>query len=422
MPNVYIESYGCSASQADAEMISGLLKQANFNVVMNEKQADLIIIVTCYVKTPTEQKIIFRINQLSSKKLIIAGCMPEGIYNKIRVIAPNASLVSTHHVKNIVEAVEKTLQGKRMEFLGKSEEEKLCLPRIRKNPVIDIVPISSGCNSACSYCCVRFAKGKLFSYSKAMILNEIKSALKEGCKEIWLTAQDTASYGFDGKEKLPQLLKEISKIPEEFFVRLGMMNIKNVIPIASDLVEAFKDKKIYKFIHLPIQSGSDKVLADMNRNYTISQFEKIVNLFKSLKCQIWTDIIVGYPTETDEDFEKTVNIIRKINPDWVNISKFGLRPGTEATKLKSLSPKVVNDRSEILSKLVREISLEKNKEWISWKGEVLISEKGKKTGQWIGRNFTYKPMLITSKEDIFGKIIKAEIIKAEFSHLLAEIV
>jgi threonylcarbamoyladenosine tRNA methylthiotransferase CDKAL1 len=397
MPNIYIESYGCSASQSDTEIIAGLLKKAGFNIVKNEKQADVIILVTCYVKTPTEQKILFRINQLCSKKLIIAGCMPEGIYNKIRKIAPNASLVSTHHVKNIIEAVEKTLQGKRMEFLGKSEEVKLCLPRIRKNPVIDIVPISSGCNSACSYCCVRFAKGKLFSYPKETIVNEIKSALEEDCKEIWLTAQDTASYDFDEKEKLPQLLKEISKIPGEFFVRVGMMNIKNVIPIASDLIEAFKDKKIYKFIHLPIQSGSDKILANMNRDYTVSQFEDIINLFNPLKCQVWSDIIVGYPTENEEDFENTMDVIKKIKPDWVNVSKYGSRPGTEASKLKSLPPKIVNVRSFIASEIVRKISLEKNIKWIGWKGNILISEKGKKKYQWIGRNFAYKPVLIDNK-------------------------
>jgi len=420
MTNVYIESYGCSASQSDAEMIAGLLKQASFNIVKDEKQADLTILVTCYVKTPTEQKILFRINQLCSKKLIIAGCMPEGIYSKIRKIAPDASLVSTHHVKSIVEAAEKTLQGKRIEFLGKSEEVKLCLPRIRKNPVIDIVPISSGCNSTCSYCCVRFAKGKLFSYSKEMIINEIKFALKDGCKEIWLTAQDTASYGFDGKERLPQLLKEITKISQDFFVRIGMMNIKNVIPIVSNLVEAFKDKKIYKFIHLPIQSGSDKILADMNRGYTVSQFEKVINLFKPLRCQTWSDIIVGYPTENEEDFEKTINIIKKITPDWVNVSKFGSRPGTEASKLKSLSPKVVNERSEIISDIVRKISLEKNKEWIGWKGDILISERGKNNNQWIGRNFAYKPVLITSKEDCLGKMKEVEIVESMKSHLLGE--
>lgn len=418
MPNIYIETYGCSNSQAEAEIMAGLLKQAGFNIIKNINQANLIVIVTCYVKNSTEQKILFRIKHLqeifTNKRLIIAGCMPEGIYNKIRSIAPDASLVSAHHVKDIAEAVEKTLLGKRMEFLGKSEEVKLCLPRIRKNPVISIVPISSGCNSVCSYCCVRLAKGKLFSYPKEMIIKEIESSLKEGCKEIWLTSQDNASY-CSNTEKLPQLLEEISEIPAKFFVRVGMMNTKNVMPILSDLIKAFESNKIYKFVHLPIQSGSDKVLASMNRDYTVSEFNEVINNFKQLNCQIWTDAIVGYPTEDEEDFTETLNVIKNVKPDWVNVSKFGSRPGT--AKLKSLPPKVVNERSRIISELVRDISLEKNKEWIDWKGEILVSEKGKRNDQWVGRNFAYKPVLIDSSENLLGKFSIVSITKAAHSHL-----
>jgi len=421
MTNIYIETYGCSNSQAEAEIMAGLLKEAGFEIVDNEKKADLIIIVSCYVKTPTEQKILFRIKELSKKKLIIAGCMPEGIYNKLINIAPQTSLLSTHHVKEIVQAVEKTLKGKRVEYVGESNEIKLCLPKVRKNPIIDIVPISSGCNSKCYYCCVRLAKGKLFSYPKDMIVKEIESSLKEGCKEFWLTAQDTASYGFDKGAKFPELLKDISSIPGKFFVRVGMMNLKNVIPIASDIIKAFKSEKVYKFIHLPIQSGSDDVISSMNRAYRISQFEKIVKMFRdSFRCQIWTDVIVGYPTEKEEDFLKTLDIIKKVRPDWVNVSKFGIRPGTEAAKLKSLPTKIVKERSQAASNLVKRISLEKNNEWIGWEGEILVSEKGIKPNQWIGRNFAYKPVLVESRNNLFGKLLRVEIKEVCHSHLSGE--
>ncbi|NIM46995.1 MAG: threonylcarbamoyladenosine tRNA methylthiotransferase, partial [Candidatus Aenigmarchaeota archaeon] len=182
--NIYIETYGCSTSQGEAEIMAGLLEQAGFNIIKNEKYADLIIVVTCYVKSPTEQRILFRIKRIQesypNKKLIIAGCMPEGIYRKLVEFFPKASLVSTHHVKEIAQAVKKTLKGKRIEYLGKTEEIKLCLPKIKRNPVIDIVPISSGCNSACAYCCVRFAKGSLFSYPKEMIIKEIENSIKQG--------------------------------------------------------------------------------------------------------------------------------------------------------------------------------------------------------------------------------------------------
>jgi MiaB-like tRNA modifying enzyme len=425
MPSIYIESYGCSASQCEAEIMAGLLEAAGFDIIKNEKYADLIIVVTCYVKSPTENRILFRIKQLRDaypdKKMIIAGCMPEGMYRNIVDIVPKASLVSTHHVKEIANAVKKTLEGKRVEYLGNSEEVKLCLPKIRKNPVIDIVPISSGCNSSCAYCCVRFAKGKLFSYPKEMIIKEIENSIKQGCKEVWLTSQDSASYGLDeGRSRLPELLKDVSNIQGKFFVRIGMMNPKNVLPMLQDLISSYQSNKIYKFLHLPIQSGDDNILEKMNRGYNVEDFLKIVKEFrKNIDFTLWTDVIVGFPEETEEQFENTIKIIREIRPDWTNVSKFGLRPKTLAKNLKQVNPKTISKRSEIMSDIVRKISLEKNKGWIGWKGDVLISKKGKEPGQWLGRNFAYKLVLVESKENLLGKLAKAEVKETDFSHLIA---
>lgn len=423
MPSIYIESYGCSASQCEAEIMAGLLEAAGFDVIKNEKYADLIIIVTCYVKSPTEQRILFRIKQLKesyhNKKLIIAGCMPEGIYRTVASIAPDASLVSTHHVKEIAQAVKKTLEGKRVEYLGKSEEVKLCLPKIRKNPVIDIVPISSGCNSSCAYCCVRLAKGKLFSYPKDIIIKEIENSIKQGCKEIWLTSQDNASYGLEDKSKLPELLNDISRIQGKFFVRIGMMNPKNVLPMLEELIKSYQNEKIYKFLHLPLQSGDDKVLDKMNRGYKVEDFLKIVKKFrKNINLNLWTDVIVGFPGETEDQFENTVKIIEEIKSDWTNVSKFGLRPKTPAEKLEQLPRNIVNERSEKMSEIVRKISLEKNKEWIGWEGPVLVSKKGKGPHRWLGRNLAYKLIMIESKENLLGKLVKVKIEKAGFSRLI----
>jgi threonylcarbamoyladenosine tRNA methylthiotransferase CDKAL1 len=422
MSNIYIETYGCSVSLGESEIMAGLLEQAGFNVVRNEKIADLIIVITCYVKTPTEQRILFRLKELQEKypdkKLIISGCMPEGIYNKLVDIAPDASLVSTHHITKIVNAVKKTLEGKRVELLGESDEIKLCLPKIRKNPLIGIVPISSGCNSNCSYCCVRIAKGKLFSYPKEKIIKEVSNCINQGCKEIWITSQDNASY-----KDLPELMNEISRIPGNFFVRIGMMNPNNVLPMLPDLIKAYKNYKIYNFLHLPVQSGDNEILSRMNRGYNIGDFERIVREFEeNLNYQLWTDVIVGFPGETEEQFNTTLELIKRVRPDWVNVSKYGSRPDTPASKLDQLDPKVMNKRSLILSNLVREISLEKNKKWIGWKGKILISKRGKKENQWFGRNFAYKPVLIEEKNKILGKFLDVKIIEAERSYLLAECV
>jgi len=198
---VSVESYGCSNSHAESEIMAGLLKKAGYSIT--ERGADLSVIVTCFVKKPTEQKMLHRIKELSKKPLVIAGCMPEGLHDKLAEQFPKSSLLSTHQITRVADAVEKTLHGKRVDYTGPYIEEKLCLPRVRKNPLIGIVPISSGCNSSCSYCCVRLAKGNLRSYSYDDIIKDIKLSLKDGCREIWLTAQDTASYGMDGKGSLP---------------------------------------------------------------------------------------------------------------------------------------------------------------------------------------------------------------------------
>jgi threonylcarbamoyladenosine tRNA methylthiotransferase CDKAL1 len=422
MPNVYIESYGCSNSQAEAEIMAGLLEKAGFDVVSNENNADVLIVVTCYVKSPTQQKILFRIRQLnqrySDKKIIIAGCMPEGIHGKLMDVSPESSMVSTHHVKDIVKAVEKTTKGKRVEYLGESKQVKLCLPKIRKNSLIDIVPISSGCNSSCSYCCVRLAKGKLFSYPKEMIVKEVRDSVRQGCKDIWITSQDNASYG-DGR--LPELMNELSRISGSFFVRIGMMNPKSVLPILSDLISAYRNEKIYKFLHLPVQSGDDAILGKMNRGYKANDFEKIVDAFRNnFRCQLWTDVIVGFPGETEKQFQKTFKLIEKTKPDWVNVSRYGPRPGTPASKMKRVESKIVSRRCSELSKLVRELSLKKNREWIDWKGEILIYKRGKERNQWFGRNFAYKPFLVELKGSNHGRLIDVRAVQAKRAFIVAE--
>ncbi len=422
--NIYIESYGCSASQNEGEIIAGLLEEAGFIVVRNERIADIIIIVTCYVKTPTEQRILFRIGDLQKKypekKLIISGCMPEGIYWKLNKIAPNASMVSTHHVKKIVDAAKKTMEGRNVEFIGKSDEVKLCLPKKRKNRLIDIVPISSGCNSNCSYCCVRIAKGKLFSYPKEQIIKQVSTSVRRGCKEIWITSQDNASYD---NGKLPELMNELSGIPGKFFVRIGMMNPNNVLPILPDLIQAYKSDKIYNFIHLPVQSGDNEVLRRMNRSYYIGQFESIVKEFRdNLRCQVWTDVIVGFPGETEKQFNNTLELVKRMRPDWVNVSKYGARPNTPASKLEQLDPRIANKRSLVISKLARELSLENNRKWVGWEGEALFSKKGKEENQWVGRNFAYKKVLIEKEASVLGKFMNVRIKKAGHSYLFAETV
>ncbi len=422
---IYIETYGCSNSQAESEIMAGLLTKAGFQIVESERHADTIIINSCYVKTPTEQKILFRIRELAEKypekKLIVAGCMPEASPEKILNIAPYVSLISTHHVTEIASVVSRAMEGERVELVRKKKEVKLCLPRIRKNPVVGIVPIASGCNSFCAYCATRLAKGELFSYPKEIILKEIAEAVKSGCREIWLTAQDTVAYGLDMNMNIAELITLISNIEGKFLVRVGMMNPKNALPIIDNLVEAFHSEKIYKFLHLPVQSGSDFILEKMNRGYSVGDFKKIISAFRKAfsRMQIWTDVIVGFPGETEKDFSETLQLLEQIKPDYTNISQFGAREGTAAAKMKQVASEVKKERSKAASELVRSIAAERNKLWLNWSGEALVTEKSK-TG-FLARNFAYRPVFIKSNEKLLGRFVKVKITKATKTTLIGEL-
>lgn len=423
MKKVFIETHGCSFNRADSEIIAGLLKKKKFEIVGSAKDSDLSILNTCNVKLASSQRMVYRIKELSRLKrpMVVAGCMAKTERKVIEKINPRASLVGPSSIQKIADVAQEALKGKRKVFLEDVREAKVCLPRMRKNKIVDIVQIAEGCAwRKCSYCIVRFARGELLSYPIELIVEEIKRGLKEGIKEIWVCSQDTASYGLDTEENLPNLLDEICRIKGDFIVRVGMMNPLHAKEILNELINSYRNKKVFKFLHLPVQSASEKILKEMNRGYKVKDFIEIVDKFRKEFPQIAieTDVIAGFPTETEEDSEETVKLIEKIRPDVVIISKFGSRPGTEAAKMKQLDKKIVNERSEILHRLTKRISLEKNKEWVGWKGEVLVDEKVKNA--FVGRNFSYKPIVIKTGENIFGKKLNVKVIDATSNCLFAK--
>jgi MiaB-like tRNA modifying enzyme len=419
MPIAYVETYGCSANQSDSEIMSGLLSRAGFAVISDErsvKNADLLILNTCTVKAPTEQRALFRIEELSKlkKPLIITGCLAQTQPDRIRTIAPKASIVGTHAITNIAKFAIRALEGERVEELGEGGK-KVCLPKIRRNPVIDIVQINEGCSGHCTFCGTKAARGDLFSYPAEEIVKEISSAKAAGCKEFWLTSQDCGAYGLDNDTNLAELLETITeKVPGKYFLRIGMANPTYVKLFAGELIEAFKHPCVFKFLHIPVQSGSDKVLADMKRGHSAADVIDIVAAFRKAfpEIQIWTDVIVGYPTETEEDFKLSLDLIRKISPDYVNVSRFGARPETEAAKLKQLNTETSKDRSRRMSALCHAITLERNEKWLDWSGPVLVDEFNREKENWIGRNFAYKQIVLLGKHKL-GEVIEVKIKNAE---------
>jgi len=420
MKKVFSEQYGCSSSLSDYEIMLGLLKKNGFKIVNNPKDSDLNIIVTCSVKVPTTQRMIYRIKELTDlkKHLIVAGCMTKTERQVIEKINPRASLISPDCIEKIIEVADYVMKGKKIVAVDDLNKPKLNLPRCRKNSVIGVVQIARGCVSNCAFCIEPY-KGKLFSYPIKNIVDDVKLSLEEGCKEIWLTSLDCGCYGFDNSTNLPELLNSVSNIPGKFFVRVGMSNPLHVKKILNELIESYKNEKMFKFLHLPIQSFSDNVLKLMKRNYDTETVKEIIEKFYREIPQLTfsTDIIVGFPDEDENDFEMSYKFIEKYKPDIVNISKFGAH---KSLKLKQLPENIVEKRSKKLFELVKRISLEKNQKWIGCEGEIIVDERGR-DNKLVGRNFAYKPVVIENKRNIFGKFVKVKIIEAKTNYLVGKI-
>ncbi len=403
MAKIFVEAYGCSASFSDSEMISGLILNGGHTLVENSSESDLNIIVTCSVKDATANKMIHRIKSLNTKPLIVAGCFPKAEKSTVEKFSGNASLLGPNSLGKTLQVITSTLKGTKQIALEDSDLSKVGLPKVRLNPVIGIVEIASGCMSECTFCQTKLSKGDLTSYRIGDIVRQIETEINEGCKEIWLTSTDNGCYGFDINTDLPSLIDTVVEIPHDFKVRVGMMNPMYLARIKDNLIKSFDSDKVYKFLHVPVQSGSNKVLNDMKRGHTAETFRDIVRKVRDRFSEftISTDVIVGFPSETLEDFEKTVKLLKETKPDVVNFSKYSARPGTEAAEWEQIDVSEVKKRSRFIFDLVNQIALENNQKWIGWKGEVLFDEKTDERVK--GRNFAYKSIFIDESVKIGQK-------------------
>ena len=421
MAKIWVEAYGCSASFSDSEMISGLLVNGGHTLAENPEDSDLSVIVTCSVKDATASKMIHRIKESNSKPLVVAGCLPKAEKDTVEKFAENASLLGPNSIGKTLQVIQSTLNGNKLIALDDSDISKVGLPKIRLNSAVGIVEIASGCMSECTFCQTKLAKGDLQSYRIGDIVRQIKTEISDGCSEVWLTSTDNGCYGLDIDTDLPELVNTVTEIPEKFFVRVGMMNPMYMPRIRDNLLKSFDSSKVFKFLHVPVQSGSNKVLNDMKRGHTAETFRNVIQQFREKfeKFTISTDIIVGFPTETEEDFEKTIELLHETRPDIVNLSRYSQRPGTDAAEMVQIDVSEVKRRSKIAYELITKISKENNQKWIGWKGEVIFDEEFEK--QVRGRNFAYKPIFVDEKPKI-GEISSVEITDATNHSLIGRII
>jgi threonylcarbamoyladenosine tRNA methylthiotransferase CDKAL1 len=432
---VYLESFGCSASQASAEIMKAGVERFGHELLSpsNAGKAEVYICNSCTVKYTTEQKILYKIRNMGERgiQVIVSGCMPEVQLEDILHANPEAHILGVNAVSRLGELLSLIEQrkkaglpeGKHLELRTSEPLGFLNVPRERSNPNIHICQISQGCNFACSYCIVKHARGKLRSFPPEEILEDIRSAVADGCREIWLTSQDDSQYGMDTGIRLPELLRMISEIPGDFKVRVGMMNPFSVAPILDDLVDAFDSDKIFKLLHLPIQSASHSVLKKMNRLHKMDVLDEIITKFRSRfeDLSLFTDIIVGFCDESDEDFEETIEWVKKYRPEKINISRYSPRPHTKAFSFRNLDSRISVQRSHELHKVCEQIKLKSKQEMIGWKGRVFVS-KYTEIGDVLTRTDSYRPVVVSGSGLKPGEYAEVEITGAKPGYFLGKIV
>ena len=407
MARVYVEAHGCSASYGDSEIISGILVNGGHTMAATPEQSDAGILVTCSVKDATADRMIHRIKSLSGKPLVVAGCMPKAEAGTVEKFAPDASLMGPGSLNRALDMVDAALDGAKITDL-RGSGEKLGLPRVRLNSAVSIIQIASGCMSECTFCQTKLAKGDLSSYRPGDIIRQAAADIRAGCREVWLSSTDNGCYGFDIGTDLPSLVNMITDMPGNFRVRVGMLNPMYMPRIRDKLLESYMSDKVYKFLHIPVQSGSNDTLADMRRGHTAKTFRDTASRFRKKfpGITISTDIIVGFPSESAEDFGRTLSLVRKTRPDMVNLSRYAARPGTPAALMPQIPDADIRHRSRIIHDAAADISLQSNTRWIGWRGEVLFAENARDRIR--GRNYAYRPIHVDEKVNL-GDIRMVEV-------------
>ena len=430
---IYIETYGCAANQNNSEILAGILRSSGYQITNNEQIAEIIILNSCVVKGKTENKILRRIQDLGrtypNKIIIIAGCITETNSKQLKQLNSNLLLLGTHHFKDITNLIKyhnnsQLTIPKQKQLLSDNNEVKLLTPKIPNNKLISITQISEGCDGACTYCKTRLAKGKLFSYPEKEILKSIENDLSQGAKEVWITSQDCANYNMDkGEQALPQLLEKILSLKHRFKLRLGMSDPNNVYPIIDKLIKVYSHPKMYKFLHIPIQSASNNVLKDMNRSYNLKTVEQIILSFRKEipNITIATDIIIGYPTEKKQDFQKSLNFIKQFKPDVFNLSKMSIHKGTPAEKLKPLPISIINKRTTKIMKAHQETAKQNKQKFLNKTTKVFVNKK-LEGNLFEARDNNYNIVLIKSNDkSILGKNVEVIIKQVGVHHMIGEI-
>jgi len=434
----FIRTYGCQMNEHDSEKISWILTNMDYSETENMEEADLIIYNTCLVRENAEIKVYGNLGALKKLKrekpdLIIAicGCMMqrEEIRNVITSKYKHVDIIfGTHNIHKLPQLINNHLKtGKTIvDVLEDSREIVEDLDANRKYFFKAFVNIMFGCNNFCSYCIVPYTRGREVSREPENILSEIKELAKSGCKEVTLLGQNVNSYGktLSREYDFVDLLRAINEIDGIERIRFMTSHPKD---LSDKLIEAYKSlDKLCEHLHLPVQSGSNRILKEMNRKYTREDYLLIIKKLKEAvpNIAITTDIIVGFPGETEEDFNDTLELVKEVEYDSAFTFLYSIREGTRAARMKNqVDDKIKHARFQKLSQVLNEISLRKNEKLLGETFEVLVEEVSKNNPEVLtGRTRSNKLVHFKGDKNLIGTMVNVKIEEAKTFFLEGTIV
>ena len=388
---IYFESYGCTLQKSESSLyLNKLLQDKNNKVVENPEDADLSLIGTCVVIKHTEDKMVKRISSLSrsSSKVEVLGCLA----------TVNGNTIESENVK-----VLKPLEFRSF-YEGALDDIEI------KSDIYDGIPINQGCTGSCNFCISHIARGKLLSRPVDKIVNQVNMELDRNIREIRISSLDTAAYGKDIGVDLAYLVNRVSLINRDFYLRVGMLEPRNTYDILDRLISSYKSQKVFKFLHIPIQSADNSVLDAMHREYSIEEAETVWKQFigEFPDMSIATDIILGYYNDSRNGFEKTLKFLEEYSPDIINVTRFSPRPYTKDYNKTPLNSNLLKEWSREIIDLHRIQMEEKLDRFLGKEEMVIVTEEGK-NGTMVARDQNYRPVVLKGNyekySDVYCKIV-----------------
>ena len=426
-PLAYVHTFGCQLNVADGEKLTGLLQAMGYGTTDTVENASLILYNTCAVRENAEDRVFGTLGSIKKLKLenpalilCVTGCMTAqpSVAEKLRKSYPYVDIVlGSNAVQKLPEMLCEHINGKRFAWnIDVSSDIPENVPTARESTFKAAVPVMYGCNNFCTYCIVPYVRGRERSRQPEAILDEVRSLIEGGCKEIMLLGQNVNSYGRDLENGMdfPSLLREIDKIPGEYWIRFMSSHPKDASPALMDAI--LECEHLAKHLHLPVQSGSNDILKRMNRRYTVESYLEKVRYIRE-KCpdfSLTTDLIVGFPDELEADFQGTLALVREVRFDNMYSFIYSKRTGTKAAAMPdSITDAEKSERMGRLLALQREIAVENNKRFVGKELTALTDgESKKRPGMLTGRSSENMLVEFPGSPDLIGQFVKVKVVES----------